>query len=182
MSADEFYRFCVAHPNERFELTAEGGIIIVAPAGDESDYRNVHAVVALGTWAKRDGRGLVFGQSAAFALPSGATYSPDAAWVSRERVSRLTKAQRRKFMPLCPEFVIEVMSPSDRLKPAQQKMRDWIAEGAELGWLIDGDRRTVYIYRKGRSEPERLTRAVSISGEGPVTGFVLDLNEIWEGI
>lgn len=182
MSADEFYRFCVARPDERFELSSQGDITVVAPAGLESDYRNVIAVASLYAWARRTRRGRVFGPSAAFVLPSGATLSPDAAWISKERIAPFAKAQRRKFISVCPEFVVEVMSPSDRLRTAQRKMHDWIAEGAELGWLIDGDRKTLYIYRKGEPEPRRLVNAKSVAGEGPVAGFVLDLREIWEGI
>ena len=112
-------------------------------------------------------------------LETGAAYSPDAAWISNAKLEQLTKAQRRKFPRLCPEFVVEVMSPSDRLKAAQHKMREWMRAGVELGWLIHGDKRTVYIYRAGR-DPEARSGILQLSGEGPVAGFELDLARIWE--
>ncbi len=109
-------------------------------------------------------------------------YSPDAAWVSNKKLRKLTKEQKRKFPPLVPEFIVEVMSPSDRLKDAQGKMEDWMSNGVELGWLIDGDRETVYIYRAGQPEPEKRTGEAMLSGEGPIKGFKLDLREIWAGL
>jgi len=181
MTDDEYYDFCMANANVRFERTAHGEIIIVPPAGGESDYRNTEASCQLGAWAKRDGRGKTFGPSE-FILPSGAAYSPDAAWVSNERLSQLTKQQRRKFLRLCPEFVVEVMSPSDRLKTAQAKMDDWMANGVQLSWLIDGDNETVYIYRSGESAVETRAGIPRLAGEGPVAGFELDLSDIWAGL
>src|SRR5215471_14351707 len=145
MTDDEYFEFCMANPSVRFERTAEGEIIIVPPAGFESDSQNADVVAQLRAWARRERNGTVSGPSAEFLLPTGAAYSPDAAWTSNEQVSRLSTEQRRKFPPLCPEFVIEVMSPSDRLKAAQKKMREWMRAGVDLGWLIDADHRTVYI-------------------------------------
>ena len=182
MSDDEYYDFCMANANVRFERTAQGEIIIVPPAGGESDYRNVDVSSQLGVWAKRDGRGKTFGSSAEFILPTGAAYSPDVAWVSNENLAQLTKEQRRKFPRLCPEFVVEVMSPSDRLKAAQDKMADWMANGVQLSWLIDGDNQTVYIYRARQSDPDTRTAISRLVGEGPVAGFELTLTEIWAGL
>jgi Uma2 family endonuclease len=179
---DEYWEFCAANPDVRFERTAHGEIIIVPPVGGEGDYRNTDVSIQLGVWAKADGRGKSFGPSVEFILPSGAARSPDAAWVSNRRLGKLTKEQRRKFPPLCPEFVVEVMSPSDRLKDAKAKMAEWIANGVQLGWLIDGDRKTVYIYRSGRSEPEKRTGISRLAAEGPVAGFELDLEDIWAGL
>ena len=121
MSDDEYYEFCMANPEVFFERTAEGEIVIAPPVGLESNDREVDIASELRQWAKRDRRGRAYGISAEFILPTGAAYAPDAAWVSNERLSRLTKEQKRKFPPLCPEFVVEVMSPSDRLKDAQKK-------------------------------------------------------------
>jgi Uma2 family endonuclease len=115
-------------------------------------------------------------------LPTGAAYSPDAAWVSNERLAQLTKEQKRKFLRLCPEFVVEVMSPSDRLKTAQAKMDDWMANGVQLTWLIDGDNETVYIHRSGESTVETRTGLSKLAGEGPLAGSELDLSEIWAGL
>jgi Uma2 family endonuclease len=123
-----------------------------------------------------------FGPSAEFILPTGAALSPDAAWVSNDRTSQVSEEQRRKFPPICPEFIVEVMSPSDRLPAAKRKMQEWIRAGVELGWLIDSDEQSVYVYRAGHSAAEMLTRILKISGEGPVAGFELELTDIWAGL
>lgn len=182
MNDDEYFAFCMANPDVRFERTAEGEIVIVPPAGWESDYRSVEAGAQLHNWAKRDGRGKASGSSAEFILPTGAALSPDAAWVSNRQISQLSKEQRRKFPPVCPEFIIEVMSPTDRLKAAREKMEEWMRAGVELGWLIDGDERTVYVYRAGQAGAETRTGILKIAGEGPVAGFELDLADIWAGL
>src|ERR1019366_9085897 len=182
MNDDAYYEFCAANPDLRIERSPQGEIIIVPPAGGESDYRSADSIAQLMYWAKKDGRGKAFGSGFEFILPSGAGYSPDAAWLSNKRLSKLSKQQRRKFPPVCPEFVIEVMSPSDRLKAAKDKMAAWMAEGVELAWLIDGDHETVYIYRADSQKPEKRTGIASLSGEGPVAGFVLDLRAIWAGL
>jgi Uma2 family endonuclease len=144
----------------------------------------VSVIAALVQWARIDGRGTAFGSSVQFLLPDGSGLSPDAAWVSNERLLRLSKNEKRVFPHLVPEFVVEVMSPSDRLAAAQKKMRLWAANGVELGWLIDGDARRVYVYRGalGNAEPRLVADSESIVGEGPVDGFVLQLEEIWEGL
>jgi Uma2 family endonuclease len=178
MDDDEYYAFCVANPDLRFERSAKGEILVVPRVGLESDFRNVDLVLQLGQWAKRDGRGRVSGPTAEFILPSGAAYSPDAAWISFARLRTLGSDQRRKFPRLVPEFVIEVMSPSDRLKAAKAKMQDWVANGVDLAWLVDGDKQTVYIYRAGQ-EPERRTGITELAGEGPIEGFVADFRDIW---
>jgi Uma2 family endonuclease len=182
MNDDEYYAFCMASPAVRFERTAEGDIVIVPPAGGESDYQCLEVGAQLRDWTKRDGRGKAFGSSAEFILPTGAALSPDASWVSNRRISEVSKEQRRKFPPVCPEFVIEVMSPSDRLPDAKRKMQEWMRAGVELAWLIDGDEHTVHVYRAGQAAAEILTGILKISGEGPVAGFELDLTDIWAGL
>jgi Uma2 family endonuclease len=151
------------------------------PAGMEADYRSVDVSAQLRAWARRNGTGKAFGSSVEFILPDGSALSPDAAWVSNERLATVTKQELRRLPHLCPEFVVEVMSPSDRLPAARKKMQLWIANGVELGWLIDGDAKCVYVFRKG-CEEQTLPDVESIAGEGPVEGFVLDLREIWEGL
>ena len=132
-------------------------------------------------WAKRTGRGRAFGPTMAFILPDGSTLSPRGAWMSSERVARLSKEERRWLPRMNPEFVVEVKSPSDRLPAMKRKMRQWIANGVDLAWLIDGDARCVYVYRQG-IEPEQICDIPRIAGEGPVDGFVLELEEVWQGL
>jgi Uma2 family endonuclease len=181
LSDEEYWAFCEANQDLHVERTAEGEIVIMPPAGGESDNRNAKVIVRLGTWAEADGRGQAFASSVQFFLPDGSGFSPDAAWVSNESLNRLTKAQRKKFLPLTPEFVIEVLSPSDSLKRAKAKMELWIKNGVQLAWLIDGDAETVYVYRRGH--PVKTRRHLKeIAGEGPVAGFVLNLAPIWEGL
>jgi Uma2 family endonuclease len=179
MSEEEFYEFCSLNEDYRIERTAQGDILIMPPAGGETGNRNMELGAQLQRWAKRDGRGVAFDSSTAFHLPDGAVLSPDASWVLRSRLARFTREQKRKFPPLCPDFVIELTSPSDRLSKVQEKMREWMDNGAELGWILHPDAQQVHIYRPGR-EVEVLRDAGQVSGEGPVEGFVLQLAEIWE--
>jgi Uma2 family endonuclease len=182
MGDDAFYEFCVANPDMRIERTAQGEIVIVPPAGGESDAQSSEVIMQLGTWATRQGRGRFFGMTVMFLLPTGAAFSPDAAWVSNDRLAKLSKEQRRKFLPISPDFVVEVMSPSDRLPLAKAKMQEWLRAGVELGWLIHGDTKTIYIFRAGEEKPEPRIGVPSIAGEGPVAGFDLDLTRIWAGL
>jgi Uma2 family endonuclease len=180
-SLDAYLAFCRANPDLRVERTAEGEIIVMPPAGYESSFRNAKVTRQLDRWAERDGRGTAADSSAQFLLPDGSALSPDAAWVSNKSLARLTPKQRTEFPALTPEFIVEVRSPSDRLKTAKAKMEQWIANGVQLAWLIDGDAKTVYIYRPGRAAEIR--RGIQkLAGEGPVAGFVLDLRSIWKGL
>ena len=167
-------------PKPESGANAGGEVIFRPPVGAEADYRCVEAMSELRLWAREDGRGRTCGPSAQYFLPDGAALSPDAAWVSNERIA-VPKRELREFPHLVPEFVIENMSPSDRLAASQEKMRLWIANGVDLGWLIDGDNRRVYVYR-GTAEPRMVSDAESIAGEGPVEGFVLPLERIWAGL
>ncbi|HZL55754.1 MAG TPA: Uma2 family endonuclease [Bryobacteraceae bacterium] len=186
ISDDKYLAFCAANPDLRLKRTARGEIVIGPPAGYESDHRNADVTAQLFAWAKKKGGGNVSGSSAGFFLPDGAALSPDAAWISQERLSSVPRAQLRRFPRVVPEFIIEVMSPTDTLRGAQRKMRQWMANGVELAWLIAwdnkrGDNKCVYIYRKG-SDPRQVRNADRLAGEGPVEGFVLDLAGIWEGL
>ena len=179
MTDDEYYEFCQANPDLRIERTAQGEIVIMAPTGGETAYRNLDLSMQLGLWAKQDGRGKACDSNVEFILPNGAARSPDASWVHRSRLASLTREQKRKFPPLCPDFVVELTSPSDRLRNVKAKMREWVENGVQLGWLIDADNRTAYVYRPGQ-DPEQLAAPDRLAGEGPVEGFILDLAEIWD--
>jgi Uma2 family endonuclease len=178
---DAYLAFCRANPDLRVERTAEGEIVLMAPAGAESSKRSLKVAAQLDRWAEQDGAGEAFDSSIEFILPDGSALCPDAAWVSNEALGRLTPKQRKEFLHLAPEFVVEVMSPSDRLKSAKTKMEQWIANGVQLGWLIDGDAKAVYVYRDGH--PPKTRRGVlQLAGEGSLEGFVLDLKAIWKGL
>ncbi len=180
-SDQAYLAFCRANPDLRVERNAKGEILIVPPAGGESSNRSLKVAAQLGTWAERDGRGMAFESSAQFMLPDGSAHSPHAAWSSHESLRRFSKQERRGFLHLCPELVIEVMSPTDRLKDAKAKMEQWIANGAHLAWLIHGDAETVYVYRKNHAM--KVHRGIAeLAGEGPIDGFVLKLGAIWKGL
>jgi Uma2 family endonuclease len=181
MSEAEFFDFCVQNPDLRIERDASGEIIIMPPTGDETSYRNGDLTMQLGAWAKRDGRGRAFDSNSEFLLPNSAARSADASWVLKARLDRFTKEEKRRFLPVCPDFVVELVSPSDRLSKVKAKMREWMENGAALGWLIDPDTRTVYIYRPGQ-DAEELVNVDHVAGEGPVEGFRLELADIWRGL
>jgi Uma2 family endonuclease len=181
LSDEAYWAFCQANPDLRVERSAEGEIIIVPPAGGESSNRNWKVAAQLAVWAENDDCGEGFDSSVQFMLPDGSARSPDAAWVSKKSLKRLTPEQRKEFLRLVPEFVVEVRSPSDRLKPALEKMERWIANGVQLAWFIDGDAETVYVYRQGQPM-EKLKRIQKLAGEGPVKGFTLNLRPIWRGL
>ena len=181
MDDDEFFEFCAKNSDLRIEREANGDIIIMPPAGGDTSNRNCHLTAQLTVWSTRDGRGEAFESSSEFILPNRAARGPDACWVLKSRLATLSKNQRKRFMPLCPDFVVELASPSDRFNKVKAKMREWIENGAALGWLIDADRRRIFVYRPGR-EPEELVDVDHIDGEGPVEGFRLELSDIWRGL
>jgi len=148
------------------------------PAGSKSGWRSGRVFYALTHWADQDGSGLTFDSSAGFTLPNGAKRSPDASWVRKERWNALTVEQQEEFAPLCPDFVIEVCSPSDRLSDLQAKMQEYLDNGARRGGLIDPPEKRVYIYRPG-PPVEALDDPATLSGEPVLPGFVLSVRELW---
>lgn len=148
------------------------------PAGWETADRNADITFQLRGWAMRDGTGRAVDSSAGYLLPNGAIRSPDASWVSNERLSLVPAEQRSRFLPLCPDFVIELRSPADRLPALQDKMAEYMASGASLGWLIDPLNREVFVYRPGL-DVERLDQPESLSGDPLMTGFELRMEDVW---
>ena len=174
----DFYELCQANQDWRIERTSDGDIIVMPPTGGETGRRNFALSVSFGSWARTDGIGVGFDSSTVFSLPNGARRSPDLAWVKLSRWYALTDEQRRGFPPLCPDFVIELRSHTDSLSALQDKMQEYVANGAPLGWLIDPTERKVYVYRP-QTEVECLEDPASISGEGLLEGFTLALAEVW---
>jgi len=179
MTDEEFVSFCAEHPDLNFEMTAEGELIVMPPTYSDTGASNSELARELGNWAKKDRRGIVCDSSTGFVLPNGARRSPDASWTLKSRVDELGAARRKSFWHLCPDFVIEVKSDTDRLKTVQKKMREYLEQGAQLGWLINPDDKTVEIYRPN-GEVGKRTGIDKLEGEGPVAGFVLDLTYVWD--
>jgi len=178
MTDAQFAEFCAEHPDLSFEMTAEGELIVMAPTFSLTAARNSQITSQLTVWAQKDSRGIVFDSSGGFVLPSSARRSADASWVEKSKIQQLSKESRDGFFHLCPEFVIELKSNSDRLRTLRAKMHEWIANGAQLAWLINPDTQTVEIYRSN-GEVETRNGCTSIAAESPVDGFVLDLAPVW---
>ena len=179
MTDQQFAEFCSEHPDLSFETTAEGFLIVMPPNYTLTGARNSRIDFQLCGWAIQDKRGVANDSCTGYVLPNGARRSPDASWVSKSGIRGLSPESLQAYWRLCPDFVIELRSKFDRLDTLREKMREWMANGAKLGWLIDPDRRAVEIYRPGR-EPELLIGLESIAGEGPVEGFLLQLAPVWD--
>ena len=176
---DHFFEFCRLNDELRIERTAEGDLEIMPPTGGETSNRNIELSTQLHLWARRNGTGVAFDSSGGFVLPNGAVRSPDASWVRRERLSSLTAEEKQRFVPLCPDFTIELRSPSDPLSTVEAKLREYVENGAHLGWLIDPETRRAHVYRP--NEPAKiLENPDRLSGDPVLPGFVLDLKPIWE--
>jgi Uma2 family endonuclease len=178
LTDEQFFNLCQANRDLRFERTATGELIIMPPTGGETGNRNGRLNQQLFNWSDTDATGIVFDSSTCFKLPNGADRSPDASWIKLERWDALTKEEKQKFPPICPDFVIELLSPSDSLKVAQVKMREYIDNGVRLGWLINRKSRQVEISRIGQ-EVEVLESPITLSGEDVLQGFILNIEAIW---
>jgi Uma2 family endonuclease len=178
MSDEQFFDLCQLNRDLRLERTSQGDLVIMPPTGGETGRMNFKLTGLFGHWVYAEGSGVGFGSSTGFTLPNGATRSPDLAWVKRERWEGLTPEQRKVFAPLCPDFVLELRSPSDALEYVQAKMQEYLDNGARLGWLIDPIERKVYIYRP-QAPVECLDNPQAISGEPVLPGFVLELGRVW---
>ncbi len=178
MTDAEFLAFCEINHEARIERTAEGELEIMPPAGLYSGAKNSDITAQLRIWARRDGTGIAFDSSAGFTLPNGAVRAPDASWIPKSRLAELTTEDKRGFAHICPDFVIELRSRSDRLSVLKAKMNEYIENGARLGWLIDSLDRRVYVYRLDR-EVETLENPESVSADLELAGFTLSLEDVW---
>ena len=178
MTTDEFWEFCAKNRKLRAELTKEGDVIIMPPTGFEASDRNAEINFQLKLWNRKNKSGKITESNGGFILPNGAIYAPDASWTSNERLDNFTAEEKKKFLPLCPDFVIELRSESDNLNELKNKMEEYIENGAKLGWLIDTKNKQVSVYREN-GEIEILDNPKTISGEHILQDFELDLNEIW---
>jgi Uma2 family endonuclease len=178
VSENQFYELCQLNGDLRIERTAEGEWLIMPPTGGDTGNRNANLTWQLVGWARQDGTGLAYDSSTGFRLPNGAMRSPDAAWLPKERQAQLSAEDRHRFMPVCPDFVAELWSPSDQRSDLQDKMTEYLANGARLGWLLYPPERTVYVYRPD-APIERLDQPDSVSGDPVLPGFILDLRDIW---
>jgi Uma2 family endonuclease len=179
VTREQFEILAIANRDLRLERTAEGELIVNPPTGGESGKRNFRISGQFCSWVEEnEDLGEGFDSSTGFTLPDGAIRSPDASWVSRERWESLTPEQKKGFVPLCPDFVIELRSESDNLVTLQTKMREYIDNGTRLGWLIDPRNRRVEIYRPA-TEVEVLVNPIELSGEEVLPGFILDLKRVW---
>ena len=174
----ELMRFCNANSGLRVEREPNGDLLIMTPSGFKTSAMNVRVARLLSEWAELDGRGISTGCDGGYTLPDTSMRAPYAALVASDRLARLSDEQQEGFAPICPDFIIELRSPADRLPAIQEKMGHWIANGAKLAWLIDPRQRTVSIYRP-EQEPEELTDPSSVQGNGPVRGFDLVMSRVW---
>ncbi len=175
---EEFEQIVEFNKELRLELTAEGELIIMSPTGGETGNRNFDLIGQIWFWSRKNKLGKAFDSSTGFKLPNGATRSPDASWIKIERWEALTPEQRKKYLPLCPDFAVELVSESDDVEDTRKKMREYIENGLKLGWLINPKDKQVEIYRIGK-EVEILDSPKSLSGEDVLVGFSLDLEVIF---
>ncbi len=177
MTDEQFFELCQINQNIQIERSAKGELVFMSPTGSEGDRRNFEIIVQLGIWTKQNGTGVGFGSSGGFTLPNGAVRSPDAAWISKTRWEQIDLELRKKFAPICPDFVVELRSETDNLQVLREKMTEYIHNGTELGWLIDPQQQKVYIYRRNNNV-EELDCPSSLSGEDVLFGFILELKNL----
>ncbi len=174
----ELIRFCQQNAGLRIERSSRGDIIIMPPASGDAGRSNAELTADFVLWARQAATGTVFDSSSGFRLPDQSMLSPDVSWVARERLDELSQKDWQSFMSLCPDFVLELRSRSDRLPTLQKKMALYIANGARLGWLLDPLERQVFVYRPG-AKVEHLKNPATLSGEPVLAGFTLDLARVW---
>ncbi len=178
LTDDELFQLCAANRDLRIERNSHGNLILMSPAGSKTSRRNSTLNRRLGNWNEAAQLGEVYDSSGGFLLPSGAMRSPDAAWIPTERLGPFSEEEQEKFLPLCPDFVIELRSPSDRLKDLQKKMQEWMDNGCRLGWLIDPVEEKTYVYREKGENSVVESFDEALSGEEVLPGFVLELTAL----
>lgn len=177
LTDEQFYQLCQANQDLKFERNAKGELLVVSPVGGKSGRGEANLIGVLWLWNEQSKLGVVFSSSTIFSLPNGGDRSPDVAWVELTRWEALTPEEQEMFPPICPDFVIELRSRTDRLKPIQDKMQEYLDNGLRLGWLIDPKKQQVEIYRRGR-DVEIIKLPANLSGEDVLPGFVLPLGEM----
>ncbi|ACK69934.1 protein of unknown function DUF820 [Gloeothece citriformis PCC 7424] len=175
---EQFYQLCRKNPDVNFERNARGELIIMPPTGGETGNRNAELITEFGIWNRQKNLGKIFDSNTCFKLPNGADRAPDLSWIRLERWNELTIEEREKFPPIVPDFVLELMSPSDSLKDTQEKMEEYQANGVKLGWLIVRKLQRVEIYRQGQNK-EILDNPKFLYGEDVLPDFILDLGMVW---
>ena len=175
---DQFFEFCQANKELRIERTVQGDCEIMATTGGTTGWRNSGLTAQLYNWAEREGSGVVFDSSSGFILPNGAIRSPDVSWVKKSRLATLSPEQKQRFLPLCPDFVIELRSSSDNLIALQDKMQEYIENGTSLGWLIDTETRRILVFQP-QKKLFSLEKPEVLSANEVLMGFQLDMQKIW---
>jgi Uma2 family endonuclease len=178
LTDEQFFQLCSDNSDFFMELTAQKELIIMPPVGVKTGWRESVLVTRLMTWAERDGTGIVCGPDTLFKLPNAAVRGPDASWIRKDKLKAFSDEELEKFGQFCPDFVAEIMSPSNTLKELQEKMAEYTANGAQLGWLIDPYEAVVYVYRSGQTV-SRMRNPTSISGDPVLPGFTFNVSEIW---
>ncbi len=178
VTPEEFEQLCAEYRDLRLELTSTGELIVMPPTGAETGRLNFNLTFQFGVWFRQAGIGVCFASDTGFTLPNGAIRSPDASWVKREKWDSLTDQQKKRFGPWCPDFVVELSSPSDRPSELRKKMMEYMETGASLGWLIDPFKRQVYVYEPN-NEVVILVNPETVSGDPLLPGFELNLTELW---
>jgi Uma2 family endonuclease len=179
LTDEQFYQLCRNNPEIKFERNSNGEVIIMPPTGGGTGRRNAEINADFGIWNRKHKLGVLFDSSTCFKLPNGANRSPDVSWIRNDRWDTLTIEEQEKFPPIAPDFVLELMSPTDSLRETQGKMQEYMSNGVKLGWLINRKLRQVEIYRLGKPV-EVLENPTEISGEDILPGFTLDLEIIWQ--
>jgi len=178
LTDEQFYQLCRANPDVKFERNANGTLLIMSPTGGEIGNRNLEIGADFVIWNRQTKLGICFDSSTCFKLPNGAQRSPDIAWIKQDRWQALTPAQREQFPPIAPDFVLELLSPSDSLPTTQTKMQEYIDNGVNLGWLINRKNRTVEVYRPNQAV-QLLTNPTQLSDPDILPGFTLNLSSLW---